>query len=942
MTKIFISHSSKDQAWAGEVREALRGRGYQSLFLDFHPEDGIPAGAKWEQTLWQRLRQSRGLVVLCTRNWLSSPWCVAEVMIARERGKPVFLLATADIVDGRQAKGAQDVEQPPQIPDFLKDTQFISLASLTADEALGRLWRGLEEQGLKDDFPLPDRPYPGLEPFQESDAAVFFGRDEEIARVRSVLNRRRRNNARGFILILGASGCGKSSLVRAGVLPRLKLARGEETAGVWVIAPPFSGGKGLEGLAVSIALADHSLTLSTIRQRLEPASHAEGGMAPAARAVRELASELLVARGVAEGHVLLVLDQLEEVFGTAHGSEAYAMLRLLLEASADDASPVVVLATMRSDFLDGFQLFPGAAERYEEVTLDPMPRSRFGELIEGPAQCFGLTLGAGLTERLVEDTCYDDALPLLAFALERLYAKCRENGALTLEEYRDLFPAVQVRNEDGTTTECCGVSAAIRHAADEILDQAGYAGLPANDSRWRDLRRAFYSLAQVGEAGQFTRRSALWSQMPDSCEAVLKQFVQQRLLVSEPEQGVRTLSVAHEALFRVWDTLHGWLLKDRKALALRSRIEEAAAEWGAAQRAESRQWPEERILDAVGEIERSGVSLDDVAQPENVRAFLGPTDLELLPELPKLDADRDATCGSGQYGDAWRLPLGHEARASVGVRLALLRDRRRGVGLRDDGLPDIDWRWIEGGKVTIEIRSNPNDPNSEVTDTLTRAVDPFWIARYPVTIAQFQAFLADCDRGGQWQPPLGFPVKLPPDYSPPNHLMRHGNHPADSVNWWDAMLFCHWLSARLETEVRLPTEFEWQLAGTSGDPARVYPWGPVWVPRLEPWRANTLEGGLNRSTAVGLYPLGASPADVLDMAGTLWEWCLNNFRVPDNIGFPPPDSPDELRVLRGGSWFDVHAAARCTARYRHGPFGRHLSDGFRVLCLSPILDHSWP
>jgi hypothetical protein len=222
MTTLFISHSSKDKARAEALYEALRGHGYHSLFLDSHPDDGIPAGAKWEQTLWQRLRQSRGVVVLCTRHWLASPWCVAEAMIARERGKPVFLLAAADIVDGRQVKGAQQGEETPQIPDFLKDTQFISVAGLTEEEIHRRLWRGLEEEGLRDDFRLPDRPYPGLEPFQESDAAVFFGRDDEIVRVRGMLNRRRRNNAKGFILVLGASGCGKSSLVRAGVLPRLR------------------------------------------------------------------------------------------------------------------------------------------------------------------------------------------------------------------------------------------------------------------------------------------------------------------------------------------------------------------------------------------------------------------------------------------------------------------------------------------------------------------------------------------------------------------------------------------------------------------------------------------------------------------------------------------------------------------------------------------------
>ncbi len=112
------------------MREALRGQGYQSLFFDSHPDDGIHAGADWERTLYQRLRQSRGVVVLCTAHWLASPWCVAEAMMARERKRRVFLLATADVIDGRQVKGLEDAAL--QIPDFLKDRQFISLAGADA------------------------------------------------------------------------------------------------------------------------------------------------------------------------------------------------------------------------------------------------------------------------------------------------------------------------------------------------------------------------------------------------------------------------------------------------------------------------------------------------------------------------------------------------------------------------------------------------------------------------------------------------------------------------------------------------------------------------------------------------------------------------------------------------------------------------------------------
>jgi hypothetical protein len=133
LTTLFISHSSKDRTRADWLRTALKERGFKSLFLDSHPDDGIPAGSQWEHELWQALRRSRALVVLCTANWLRSPWCVAEAMMARERGKPVFLLADAEIVDDRIVKDEAGGASRPRLPDFLKDTQFISVAGVHLD-----------------------------------------------------------------------------------------------------------------------------------------------------------------------------------------------------------------------------------------------------------------------------------------------------------------------------------------------------------------------------------------------------------------------------------------------------------------------------------------------------------------------------------------------------------------------------------------------------------------------------------------------------------------------------------------------------------------------------------------------------------------------------------------------------------------------------------------
>ena len=105
----------------------------------------------------------------------------------------------------------------------------------------------------------------------------------------------------------------------------------------------------------------------------------------------------------------------------------------------------------------------------------PRPSEHFGEVIEGPAARFGLPLDAGLTERLVADTSYNDALPLLAFTLEKLYLACEPEGPMTLKAYERLFPPVKVREQRDKAVEYRGVAAAIKHVADEILDPTGAA-----------------------------------------------------------------------------------------------------------------------------------------------------------------------------------------------------------------------------------------------------------------------------------------------------------------------------------------------------------------------------------------------------------------------------------------------------------------------------------
>jgi formylglycine-generating enzyme required for sulfatase activity len=264
-------------------------------------------------------------------------------------------------------------------------------------------------------------------------------------------------------------------------------------------------------------------------------------------------------------------------------------------------------------------------------------------------------------------------------------------------------------------------------------------------------------------------------------------------------------------------------------------------------------------------------------------------------------------------GTSQALAEAPEGRAAAGRALSRLGDPRPGVGLTSEGLPDIDWVEIPSGQVTLEDKKGS-----------TYQVEPFRIARYPVTNLQFQAFIdaEDGYRNDMWWADLDQKGSPGPPY------WNEANHPRENVTWNEAVAFCRWLSNRLGYEVRLPTEQEWQQAATGGDPNNVYPWGPDW----DSARCNSAESVLNRTTAVGMYPNGSTPQGVFDMAGNVWEWCSNKYKNPKDTSIGGTD----WRVWRGGSWGNAQGRARAAARSYGVPDLRYFDLGFRVCCLSPI------
>jgi WD40 repeat protein/class 3 adenylate cyclase len=389
-------------------------------------------------------------------------------------------------------------------------------------------------------------PYKGLRAFDEADADHFFGREELVEQLVKRLGTTR------FLAVVGPSGSGKSSVVRAGLLPAIR--RGViPSSETWRIADMFPGGRPLDGLEAGLLRAVPDPPASVIDQ-LE---HDEHGLH---RAVLRL----LPSDG---SELVLVIDQFEEVF-TLVDEEAVRthFLGSLETAVTDPRSRLRVVATLRADFYDRPLLYRGFAElfksRVEAVT--PLSAEELERAISGPAKRVDVALEPGLVAAMLGDVAEEPgALPLMEYALTELFER-RDGRTLFLEAYREIG----------------GVSGALGRRAEEI-----YAGL--DDGGKEAARQLFLRLVALGEGTEDTRRRVPRSEVvsidvdQQAMTTVLDTFGASRQLSfdRDAKAGAPTVELAHEAMLTAWPRLHRWIDAAREDLRMERRVAAAAREW---------------------------------------------------------------------------------------------------------------------------------------------------------------------------------------------------------------------------------------------------------------------------------------------------------------------------------------------------------------------------
>jgi WD40 repeat protein len=464
------------------------------------------------------------------------------------------------------------LEQNQRLPDLttIKARFVLALGLEDEPKAVARLLELAADVRREDAPALGLCPYKGLNYFDENDADLFVGREAVTARltdrVLALTVEGKRNHEVRFLAIVGASGSGKSSLVRAGLMPALHWnARSAE----WPMHVLTPGAHPLESLAAGLT---------------ESAEAAARLMADLVREPRSL--HRFIKRAIHPGsdsRVLLIIDQFEELFALSHSEqERTSFIANLLTAASQAAGPAVVVITLRADFYAhcaGYVQLREALAQHQEY-IGAMSDEELRRSIEEPARRGRWEMEQGLVDQLLHDVGHEPgALPLLSHALLETWQR-RRGHMMTLSGY----------------ASSGGVRGAIAETAEAVFaDQFTHA-------QQAIARRIFLRLTELGDesAPGDTRRRASFSELilkteeAATTQAVLKILADARLITT----GADSAEVAHEALIREWPTLRGWLEDDRAGLRLHRHLTEAAQEWSAANREQDLLWRSARLTQA--------------------------------------------------------------------------------------------------------------------------------------------------------------------------------------------------------------------------------------------------------------------------------------------------------------------------------------------------------
>ncbi len=400
-------------------------------------------------------------------------------------------------------------------------------------------------------------PYRGLAAFQEADALFFFGREEFTGQLLDALGRQPM-----LAVVVGSSGCGKSSAVFAGLLPRLR----DEAN--WLTAHFRPDGQPFHTLAAALLpLLEPELNET---DRLIEVRKLADALREGEIPLYDAVERTLVKNGVAN-RLLFIIDQFEELYTLCRDSEERqrfldGLLTAIEAGSEQRNSALALLLTLRADFMGHALAHRPFADALQDTSMmmGPMSRDELRRAIEIPAEMQGAVFEAGLVERLLDDVGEAPGnLPLLEFALTLLWEE-QSDGWLTHAGYEEIGR----------------VKGALARYADQVLAEL-------DESEQEAARRIFVQLVRPGEGTEDTRRMATRAELMDENWELVRILADKRLIVTgQDATGKELVEVVHEALIRHWGQLRAWMDADRAFRIWQERLRTALRQWEASDRDE--------------------------------------------------------------------------------------------------------------------------------------------------------------------------------------------------------------------------------------------------------------------------------------------------------------------------------------------------------------------
>lgn len=535
MKDLFLSFNSVDRESVRDVRRLLEARGVSTFLDELHIRSGLPVIPQIEQALLE----CKAVAVFLGP--AVGPWQQREIWVAL----------------GRQIEDSKTGKSFPVIPvllpggsagrGFLSSNSWVDLRGGLESGALDALVRGVH--GVETAFDLEALgdlcPFRGLEPFREEDSLFFFGRAAVVAKLVE------RVETRKLVAVVGSSGCGKSSLVLAGLLPALRMQRSPNTT--W------------EAVSFSPGIAPFARLAIALVEWLEPdlgatkqVTEAEDLAGRLERGEVRLAAYL--EKGLASWgakRLLLVVDQFEELLTQTKTESRKPFVRTLL--SALDEAPVVLVPTLRGDFYGAACDLDADFSKLVEhgvLNLGRPSRDELCETITGPARLVGLRYEPELlVDKLLDDVGDEPGkLPLLEYALLELWRR-RDGRKLLASAYQAVG----------------GVVGAVAASAERVFERL-------NETQQLQARRLFVRLVRTSATTgglENTRRRAYLSDHQNA-HALVQDYAKPevRLLVTaRDETGRETVEIAHERLITAWQRLQDWLAQDTEFRLWRQRLE---------------------------------------------------------------------------------------------------------------------------------------------------------------------------------------------------------------------------------------------------------------------------------------------------------------------------------------------------------------------------------